>query len=159
MFPDTKITFYRGNHEERIERYIYNKAPELSELVDTLLIDKLELNKLNIQYITEPYALGKLWHLHGHEKPSGSYNPEYILNVFNQYVGDHFVVFHYHRTQSKTFKRIGNRFWNTYAVGCLCGDLEYARLNKWQNGFGVCYYDDNGDFTFDNKTILNGIIY
>ena len=159
MFPEARIIFYRGNHEERIERYIFDRAPQLAELVAGLLIDKLELKQLNIEYITELFAIGKLWHLHGHEKPSGSYNPEYICNVFSQYIGDHFVVFHFHRTQSKTFKRIGNRFWNTYSVGCLCGDLDYARLNKWQNGFGVARYDSEGNFTFDNKTILNGVIY
>lgn len=159
MFPEAKIILYRGNHEEKIERYIYEKAPDLAELVDTLLIDKLELDRLDIKYITEPFEIGKLWHLHGHEKGKSSYNPEYICNVMNQYVGDHFVVFHYHRTQSKTFKRIGNRFWNTYAVGCLCQDMDYARLNKWQNGFAMCEYDDDGNFRFANKVIINGIVY
>ncbi len=158
-YPEAKIILYRGNHEERIERYICDKAPQLAELVESLLPEKLELNKLNIEYITEPFVIGKLWHLHGSERTGGGYNPEHILNVLIQYVEDHFVTFHYHRSQSKTFKRIGNRYWNTNSVGYLATDLDYAKMNKWQQGFGIVEYEEDGSFTFHNKTILNGSIY
>lgn len=159
LFPSARIIFKQGNHEKRIEKYILDKAPALAELLDTFLIDKLELSKLNIEYIIEPFKIGNLWHLHGDEKPGGSYNPEYITNVLMQYIYDHFIVFHYHRTQDKLYPGIGGRCFKASSVGHLAGSFEYAQLNKWNQGFAIIKYDEHGDFTIDNKTIINGIIY
>ncbi len=160
LFPDARIIYYVGNHELWIEKYICDKAPQLAELAETLLIDKLQLERLNIEYITKPFRIGKLWHLHGHQKGKTNFSAENILNIMQPYVQDHFIVFHFHRSQSKAFKRIDNRFWNTYSVGCLCDySMDYAVLNKWQQGFGIVHYDQDGNFTFENKIIQNGIIY
>lgn len=158
-YPNARIIYYQGNHEHRLERYICDKAPQLAELVETLLTDQLELNKLNIEYLTKPFRIGKLWHLHGHEKPAGVNNPEYILNVWIQYVFDHFIIFHYHRTQERTFKRIDGSVWTAHSVGYSAGDLDYSPMNKWNQGFAVIKYDASGNFRVENKKIVNGIIY
>jgi len=49
--------------------------------------------------------------------------------------------------------------WNANSVGYLVTDLDYAKMNKWQQGFGIVEYEEDGSFTFHNKTILNGSIY
>jgi hypothetical protein len=158
-FPDARIIFLQGNHEFRMEKYICDKAPAIADLVEGLLIDKLRLRELKIEYKTEPYRIGNLWHLHGHERPGGSYNPEYITNVMMGYIFDHYIVFHYHRTQDKVFRRLGDRWFKAAAVGYLAQTLDYAQTNKWNQGFAIIRYRENGDFTIDNKVIIRGEVY
>lgn len=159
QFPESQIIYKSGNHEDRMEKYIFQKATEIHDLISDLLPIKLGLNELNIEYKTEPFAIGKLWFLHGHEKPGGAYNPEYICNVIWQYVHDHFIVGHFHRKQQKTFKNIsGDTFW-TGALGYLAGEMDYAILNKWTQGFCTVDYSSNGHFRATNREILNGEIF
>lgn len=158
-FPDARIIYKTGNHEDRLEKYIFQKAREIHDLISDLLPNELGLKDLKIEYMTEPFAIGKLWFLHGHEKPGGAYNPEYICNVIWQYVHDHFIVGHFHRKQQKTFKNIsGDTFW-TGALGYLAGEMDYAILNKWTQGFCTVDYSSNGHFRATNREILNGEIF
>jgi len=158
-YPQARIIYYEGNHENRLSRYILQNAPQLAELLDGFLPDKLGLESLNIEYHTVPFAIGKLWHLHGHEKGAGSYNPEYITNVMMQYIYDHYMVWHYHRSQDKTFKRIADRYWQACSVGHLAGEMDYALMNKWQQGFAIVRYMADGEFSIDNKKIIRGVVY
>lgn len=158
LFPDAIIHFKEGNHEQRLSRYIMDSAKEIYDLIENLLEEKLRLKELNIQYHRKPFRIGKLWHLHGHEKPGGSYNPEYITNVMWKYIHDHFIVAHYHRNQKKTFKKItGESFWGG-AVGYLAGDLDYALLNNWTQGFATVDYSSNGNFKAQIFDINDGEI-
>lgn len=154
-YPDAKIYYYQGNHEERLNRYIVRNAKEIYELVDNLIEDKLDLKLLNIEYITEPFKIGKLWHLHGHERPSNT-NPEYITNVMWKYIHDNFIVGHYHRNQEKVFKNIGGQLFWGGAVGHLATVLDYAILNNWNQGFCVVQYDSKGNFKANLRTINEG---
>jgi len=124
-----------------------------------LLEEKLGLKELDIEYRSCPFRIGKLWFLHGHERPGGSYNPEYITNVIWKYVHDHFIVGHFHRNQEKVFKRIdGELYWGG-AVGHLATTFEYAILNNWTQGFAIVKYDEQGRFKAEIKTIYNGEVY
>jgi hypothetical protein len=160
-YPDAEIIMYEGNHEMHMDRYIMETAPQLFELTRGLLQGEsgLHLEALNIKYITEPFRIGKLWHLHGHEKPGGAYNPEYVCNVMWQYVHDHFLVAHFHRTQEKHFGRIDGKKFYTASVGYLVGVMEYARLNKWNQGFQTITYNADGTFKPSSYSIVNGEVY
>jgi len=89
LFPDAEIIYKEGNHEVRLQTYLMEKASEIYDLVSDLYQSKLGLKELNIKYIVEPFKVGNLWHLHGHEKPGGAYNPEYITNVLWQFINNH----------------------------------------------------------------------
>lgn len=158
-YPQARIIYYEGNHEARINKYILDKAPQLAELLDGFLPDKLGLRELNMEYHSVPFQIGKLWHLHGHEKGAGSYNPEYITNVLMQYIYDHFITFHYHRSQEKLYKRLGDRYWKAASIGYLAGNMDYAIMNKWQQGFAIIRYQQDGEFSIDSRTIINGQVY
>lgn len=157
-FPDARIIYKQGNHEMRLENYIYREADQISDLLSDLLIQQLRLPQLNIEYMIEPFSYGKLWVLHGHEKPAGG-NPEWICNVMWKYVHTHFIVGHFHRNQTKPFKDIaGHQYW-TGACGYLAGKMDYALLNQWQHGFADMRFAANGKFRADVKTIVDGEIY
>ena len=67
-FPKTKIVWKLGNHEERWEKFLYNKAPEIFDVNDFQLEVLLKLGELKIEIIKDkrPIILGKLTVLHGH---------------------------------------------------------------------------------------------
>jgi hypothetical protein len=136
-----------------------SQAREIYDLVSDLYQSKLELKELNIKYIVEPFKVGNLWHLHGHEKPGGAYNPEYITNVLWQYINNHFVCGHYHRNQFKIFKQALDKktFW-AGAVGYLAGEMDYAVLNKWSQGFAYIEHNNNKEFRANIFEIENGRI-
>jgi metallophosphoesterase superfamily enzyme len=157
-FPQSRIIFKQGNHELRMEHYIMSNASEIYDLISDLLPIKLNFKELNIEYIMEPFSIGKLWVLHGHEKPAGG-NPEWVCNVMWQYVYDHFCVGHFHRTQEKTFKSISGQTFNTNAIGYCAGKMDYAILNKWNQGFMRVDFSVNGIFRTSNLKIQDGEIY
>jgi len=158
-FPDAKIYYLKGNHEKRFETYIFKQAPQIYELVSDLIQIKLGLKELDIQWVDRPFRIGRLWHLHGHEKPGGSYNPEYITNVIWKYVHDHFIVGHYHRNQEKIFKKITNEMFWGGAIGYLAGELDFALLNKWNQGFAIIKYQPSGFFKPRLYTVVDGDIF
>jgi len=159
-FPDARILYLKGNHTARYEKYIFSNAREIADLVVDLLPQKLGLNELRIEYLEEPFTIGKLFHLHGHEKPSGAYNVEYVVNVMWKYIYDHFIVAHFHRTQQKIFKSASGKIYIGASIGCLCQlEMDYAKLNNWNHGFAIVRYDDNGNFRIENKQIFNGEVY
>jgi len=157
-FPKIHIIYKEGNHEQRLQKTILQKVPELYNILGELLYQKLNLEKYNIEYIIEPFQIGKLWVLHGHEKPFGSYNPEHICNVMWGYIHDHFITNHFHRTQDKIFKRInGDYFW-TGAIGYHSHPMEYSILNKWSESFAIIKFENTGKFRAEIYKIHNGEI-
>ena len=157
-FPKAEMIYKEGNHEMHMERYILENAPEIADLVDDLLISKLCLHELDIDYRVNFFSIGKLWYLHGDEKTGGGM-AEYVTNVTFRQTLDHTIFGHHHRVQEKVFKRIdGSTLW-CGSVGYLAGPLEYARLNQWSQGFATIVYQGNGHFKARLHKIQNGIIY
>jgi len=159
-FPNAKIIWMEGNHEERLRNHIWSKVPELDCVLDKLFVNLFELDKLKIDYIDKPFKLGMLWFLHGHERKGG--NPEYIIKVFMDYVRDHFIIGHFHRIADGLFKSIGGTIHKGVSVGWL-GDPEtaadYAPLNKYCNGFAEIRFDKAGQYKIDNHAVINGDIF
>lgn len=158
-FPSARIIFKTGNHDERLEKYVFDKAPELAGLLEHLLEEKLELEKLNIEYIRNFFKIGKLWYIHGHEPcKGGGVN---ICDTIFKVILDHFMTAHFHQQQSKPFKRIDKTIYNTFSIGWLANDEagDYAPLNRYMNGFAIVEYDTAGNFQVENLKIYEGQIY
>lgn len=160
IFPEAEIIYKSGNHDgTRLERYIFNNAPELTDLLEGLLEKQLGLDELKIKYVEDPFKIGKLWYLHGHEIKSGG-NPEYITNVVWKKVHDNFICGHWHRSQNKIFKNIEGKIYEGCVVGSLCElKVDYQPVNNWNHGFAIVHYDTDGGFKIDNKKIFDGVVY
>lgn len=158
-FPNAEIRYLAGNHEARWETYVMSQAKEIYDLVNDLLAIKLGFSEYGIDYSTEFFRIGKLWHLHGHEKGMGQYNPENICNVMFNFVLDSFVCGHYHRGQDKIYKRIDQTIFSGTALGYLAGEMDYAILNKWTQGFATVEYGVDGKFRLRRHSIYNGEIF
>ena len=161
IWPDAVMRYKRGNHEFRIDKYIMENAEEIADLINDLFPVKLGLKEMGIEYIVEPFKIGMLWHLHGDEFPSKG-GVQKVCSKAWQYVHDHFIMGHFHRTDRETKVHIDkNKLFNLNSVGWL-GSKEaanYAPLNLYNQGFAIVRYSANGVFRVENKTVLNGEIY
>ncbi len=69
QFPKIRIIFKEGNHEERLVKYLSQKAPELFDLDVLQLPNLMKFDQFGIEFVGDRrlVRLGKLSILHGHE--------------------------------------------------------------------------------------------
>jgi len=158
-FPDVGMYYLIGNHEERLERYLRVKAPELlgyrtldySEIIDARYFKIRVIDQKRI------VKIGGLNCIHGHEfGGGGGVNPARWLFLRGQ---ESAMCGHFHRSSTHIEKSMINNITSCWSVGCLC-DLrpEYSPMNKWNHGFAIVIVQD-GQFRVLNKTIINGKVF
>jgi predicted phosphodiesterase len=155
-FPKAKIVFKIGNHEDRWEKYLYLKAPELIGVANFELYYVLDFAKYGIELVksTQKAKAGKhLTILHGHEVRNTGVYPARTLMLRTHVCS---IAGHNHRTSTYTEKTSDNKFLVSFTSGCL-SELEpdYMPINQWNLGFIILDFDGN-DFTVNNLRILNG---
>jgi len=160
-FPQTKIVYKYGNHDERYEKYLYAKAPEIFDMPEFQLEIILKLGELKIDIVKDkrPIIVGKLTVLHGHELfGMGGVNP--ARATFTKTMEDT-LVGHYHRTSSHSEPTMNNRLINVHSQGCLCEMHPlFAPINKWNLGFAYVELNiKTGEYFLENKKIVNNKVY
>lgn len=162
MFPNALIVYKIGNHDERYEKWIMQKSPEVYDEQYMSLGSVLGFTELGIIEVKSKqfsYA-GKLPILHGHELPmkSGGDNP---ANLSKKRMGKQAIFGHFHKTTQANGREFDKGMsYAIYSTGCLC-DLHpnYMPINEWNHGFAYIEVDKDGNYVVENKTILNGKIY
>ena len=161
-FPKAKIIYKLGNHEERYERYMKVRAPELLGVGDFELGNIYDLNNFRIELVDErrPIRLGKLNTVHGHEfrfAISGPVNP---ARGFYMKAKTHVLGGHFHQASSHSEKSIEEHVIASWSTGCLC-DMhpDYAPINNWCHGFATVEIDSKGAFSVDNMKIIDNQVY
>jgi UDP-2,3-diacylglucosamine pyrophosphatase LpxH len=141
--PNTPIVLIRGNHEYRLQKYLWSEAKELSSLRDLSVENLLNLKSLDIKY----EKTGRLIHRgviikHGDvvRKFSGySAKGEFEKSGMSGVSGHtHRAAVYYQNNAS------GNYVWTE--CGCLCKlDAEYleGEIPNWVQGWGVGYFSLN----------------
>jgi len=141
-----------GNHEDRLRRYTWKKAPQLN-------IQKLQFENLfdldHYGFKWKPYGeilmLGKLMVTHGDivRKHSG-----WSAKALFEKEGNSILCGHTHRL-GIFYKKNANGTHAAYENGCLCRmDPEYVHRPDWQHGFSVVHVDDDGMFNVQQIPIL-----
>ncbi len=160
-FPDIALYYLIGNHEERMERYLRVKAPELLGYRALDYAEIIDARQFKIQIIDQKRIakIGTLNCIHGHEfgrSISSPVNPARGLFLRGKETA---ICGHFHQTSSHTEKSMTNKVTTCWSVGCLC-DLrpEYLPMNKWNHGFAIVIVTDNG-FQVLNKTIIEGKVF
>jgi predicted phosphodiesterase len=161
QFPEARIIFKEGNHDERLEAYLIDKAPILLDLPAVSLPGLLHLAELGIEHVRDkrPIRLGKLNVLHGHEY-------RFIFSPVNAARGlflranAHAICGHLHKNSHHSEPNLEGRVISTWSVGCLC-DLRpaYDPLAKWQHGAAIVRVEKGGVFFVDQIRIIDGKIY
>lgn len=156
------VYYKLGNHEERFEKYMRLKAPELLGVQDFELSTLLRQGEIGFELITDKRIIevGHLNVLHGHEFFGGTsqaVNPArglYLKTNSNCLIG------HLHKSSSHTESTLDRKLITTTSVGCLCHlNPDYARINKWNHGFADIELSESGEYVLENKTIHNGKVY
>jgi predicted phosphodiesterase len=164
-FPTQKIVYLEGNHEDRLARYMWTKAPELCGIPELSIPTLLQLDKLGIEYVSNvqrmnmglsPLKLGKLYVIHGHEVNCSTA----VVNLARtMYLKTHVNTLfgHHHQSQQFIVKKLDNSHEGSWMVGGLCKLSEnYMPSNNWVHGFCTVRYNPaSGYFKVRNKMIID----
>ena len=153
--PKAKKYYVEGNHEKRIEKYLFEKAPELSSLPELSIDRLLHLKELGYTFVggTDKVKLGRLEVFHGEivRKDSGASARGHMNKR-----GGSVLIGHVHKLGC-TYR---TDRWGTHVAienGHLSRpDPYYVVDPDWQQGFTEIHYTKKGDFCVRQHHILDG---
>ena len=154
-----KIYFKFGNHEERYDSFLFQKANELLGVEEFELEEIVKKRVPDVVIIRDKrlVIMNGLPFIHGHEFGRGVFSPVnaarglFLQSKHSAVKGD------CHATSEHTERDIMGKIMTTFSVGCLCGlTPKWLRLNKWNHGFAIIELVGNKDFKFRNYRIHKG---
>lgn len=158
MFPKQRIIYKCGNHEERFENLLINRAPDFFGMEEFRLPVIFDLFNTGIDWVGDKRTIQyrELDILHGHEigSFSGGVNPARTTLLKCR---TNVVVNHYHRKTNDTQRGLRDSYTQAWSIGCLC-ELRprWMPVNDWQLGFAIVHGGDN--WSVENRSIINGKI-
>lgn len=159
-FPNAKIVYKYGNHEERWDNYIMTHAPEIYHIPETHLEAQLGLKELGIDIVTNKRIIkaGHLYIIHGHEYVFNISNPVNPARGLYLRAKKSALCGHFHQTSEHTESAISGDMVTCWSLGALCGmHPMWMPLNRWNVGFAKIEMND-GSFSVYNKKIINNKI-
>lgn len=157
--PKARMVYKAGNHEERLDRYILNRAPELFGLKNVTTPKIVGLEDFGIEWVTEKRAvrLGLLNVIHGHEykeRIQAPVNPARGLFLRSKTVA---MCGHFHQTSEHHEPTLEGKPKGCWSTGCACGlNPPYCPLNRWNHGFAFVEIASDGKFSVHNKRVMKG---
>lgn len=173
-FKNSKIYFLEGNHENRLQRYLWSKAPEFYGLESLELGNMLDFNKLKIKHIkvdgdywskmTGHLKIGDMVIMHGDNRLNGASTSKYAgYSAKNTMMGiqSSSMIGHVHRLAQVNHQ---TPYGNLVGIedGCLC---QVPGNANWQQGFVTfeTYKGNNHNFKLHHikqgKLIEDGKMY
>jgi predicted MPP superfamily phosphohydrolase len=160
-------TYIGGNHEDRLQRYLQDKAPELFDVVN--VPDLLHLKKHGWDYV--PYKkdtkLGKIHFTHD-VGASGRNSVYKSLDTYQHSV----VTGHSHRLAYIVEGNATGEFKVSAQFGWLgdANEIDYMQhakvLKDWALGFGIGYYNPDSKLVYltpvpivNYTAVVNGKLY
>ena len=151
-FPRADVRWYMGNHELRLRSELLKKAPALADLLENeLSFERIfDLDALNIHVVYKPQAVGKLYHLHGHE----NYTQGQVVHVALRnlrWLKRSSICGHWHRFQAFWDKEVDGSTKIALTNGCLFDSSimpggGYTSIDTGQRGITLIDYDEMGHF-------------
>lgn len=155
-FPKARIVYKLGNHEERWDLFIWNRAPELYNVESCRIHELLKLPSMGIEVVSDqrPILVGNLPILHGHELQKGISAPvnpargAFLRTMHTVAVG------HHHRTSTHVELNMWGSEVAVWSIGCLSApNPGYNRFGKSNHGFAFVEVHSDGEFDFINYRI------
>lgn len=161
-FKKARIIYKLGNHEERLELYLMQKAPEIFDIPEFKLSSMLDFSGLGIIEVKDmrPIRLGGLIVIHGHEYKGAkrANNPISFARTMFLKAKLSGIVGHSHQTSQFSEPNIEGKVISNWSTGCLCARPRYAPLNFWNHGFAWTEHHKDG-WQVHNPRIINGRVY
>lgn len=161
-FPRAKVAYKLGNHEDRLRRYIWTKAPELVGLPMAEFESLVGLAELGIDMVPSrtTIRLGKLPVLHGHEYRYGITNPVNPARGLFMRTKSTALCSHHHARSEHSERTVDGKLITTWSTGCLCNlSPDYNPYNSWSHGFAFIEVAKDGAFDVNNLRIIHGKVY
>jgi len=163
IVPEAKQVWLDGNHEERIVRYLWERAPELADLRDedgelALGVPALfGLTERGIQYTSYAGHVDYLGFLITHGNLLSKHS-SYTAKQMSERFRSSGLSAHSHRLGMYNWTGIaGPQAW--YENGCLCRmDPDYTHNPNWQQGFHIGVVVDQ-KVHIAPAIIFNGSLY
>lgn len=150
-----RIVYKEGNHDERLRRYLAERAPALFDLPEFHLQKVMGAEKHGVEWVADKriVQLGKLPVLHGHEfRGGGGVNPArwlFLRSVSTALCG------HFHRTSEHHEQGLDRRIHGVWSVGCACYlHPAYDPNCKWNHGYAMVHVEHDGMFSVNNRRLL-----
>lgn len=161
------IVFKMGNHEDRWNKFLLRRAPELFGLPELAIQGNLKLTELGIDFVDTNQIIqaGNLDILHGHEFGSSVYNPVSPSRSLFIKARQNVLFGHGHTTSSHIKKSSRGEYTRSYSVGSLCQltpDYRPMSFTECNLGFALVHIQDDAEFEVYNERIdydKNGKIY
>jgi hypothetical protein len=149
--------FIGGNHEDRLIRYLQEKAPELFAFIDVPKLFKLKERGWEYVPYKQSIQIGKLWVTHD-VGSVGRYAVFRAADTFQHPV----VTAHTHRLCYIVEGNATGEHFPAASFGWL-GDVEQTdymhkvkAMRDWTLGFGTGYMGDKGEVHLQAHPIVNG---
>lgn len=157
-FPDARIVWRDGNHEDRYGNYMMTKAPEVFGMDEFAFDNLFAFDEYDIEYVTDKRIImvGGLAVMHGHEFFRGFAPPVNPARGAYLKAKQSCMVGHHHRTSEHTETALDGSITTTWSVGCL-SDLHpaYSPYNSYNHGAAIIQLDGD-EFHVHNYRIVNG---
>jgi predicted phosphodiesterase len=122
LFPDARILWLEGNHDNWYKRWLMKHAPMLFDDEHFHLRERLHLDDYNIEFIDqEQYVMaGKLAICHGHHIIKGIFAPVNAARGAYLKAKRSVLIGHVHVESSHTESDLHGDIVTTWSTGCLC---------------------------------------
>jgi predicted phosphodiesterase len=162
-FPNAKIVFKEGNHEERYRQWWWaNGKAAMGSIKSSELKDELELAERGIDYV-DSYTLMTYKELtigHGHEFFKGRSVPVNPARSLYLATGEITMAGHLHKGSEHTETSMNGKLITCWSSACLCGLWpKYAIVNKWGLGFVRMPIEEDGTWRIENKRIYKNKVF
>lgn len=149
-----------ANHEERYERYMRIKSPELFSTDLFHIEDLFMLHDIGIIPIRgyDHIKVGNLPILHGHTLFRGQQSPVSPARTIFMKLKQTALASHVHKVSQYTCVNLDGEVMGFWTTGCLMNlNVEYNQHgNDYVHGFAIIkILNDKGDFMVENKMIIN----
>lgn len=153
-----KIIYKLGNHEERLERFLIQKAPALYGWEILSWEALIGLPQIPIIQNKRIIKAGNLAIVHGHEfgrqqvfNPVNPARGYFLRSKANVLGGDK------HQTSEHVESDINGTVYGAWSTGCLCElHPQYLPINRWNLGAATVEVDKDGSFEVFNFKIIDG---
>ena len=144
LFPKAFIIYKMGNHCERYDHFLIQKAHEIIGVEEFDFRNIIKARSEGIEVIGDKriLKLGALNLVHGHEFGGSIFSPVNIARGLFLRGKVSAMQGHNHQTSEHTESNMNGEITTTYSVGCLC-ELHpaYLPINKWNHGFAIVDVD------------------
>jgi predicted phosphodiesterase len=161
-FPTVPIYFLKGNHDNRLEHYLAEKAVELLDMEEFRLEYLLNAQRHNMKVLEDTVLvkIGKLAVTHGHLLIRGIFAPVSAARGAFLRAKSSVIISHVHKVSTHSETTINNKPIICYSTGCLCElNPDYNPFgNNFSHGFAHVKVGEAGKFSVRNLQIIDGVL-